>query len=256
MDEIAPIIDFRNLGLWYGKYHALENIDERIYPKDCLVICGPSGSGKSSLLRCVNGLERFQEGDVLVRGVSVRACRDLPALRCHVGMVFQRFELYPHLSCLHNVSLALRKVLKVPRAEAERRSREVLGRFGVADQADKYPAQLSGGQQQRVAICRSLVLDPAVMMFDEPTSALDPEMIDDVLQLLLQLVRDGMTMLIVTHEMQFARDVATRILFMEKGRVLQHGSTQEFFQNAQNPRTQAFLDRVFKRHKGEERRNP
>ena len=251
MGDTVPIIEFRNLGLRYGHDHALDGINERIYPKDCVVICGPSGSGKSSLLRCVNGLERFRDGDVLVRGISVRECRNLPALRCQVGMVFQRFELYPHITCLNNVSLALRKVLKMPRVDAERRSREVLGHFGVADQANKYPSQLSGGQQQRVAICRSLVLDPAVMMFDEPTSALDPEVIDDVLQLLLQLVRDGMTMLIVTHEMQFARDVATRILFMEKGRVLQHGSTEDFFHNARNPRTQAFVDRVFKERKAE-----
>jgi len=248
-----PIIEFKNLGLWYGQYHALASIDERIYPKDCVVICGPSGSGKSSLLRCVNGLERIQDGDVIVRGISVRNCRDLPRLRYHVGLVFQRFELYPHMTCLNNVTLALRKVLKLSRADAERRAREVLGRFGVLDQADKYPAQLSGGQQQRVAICRSLVLEPDVMMFDEPTSALDPEMIDDVLQVLLQLVQDGMTMLIVTHEMQFARDVATRIIFMEKGRVIQHGSKEEFFSSTRNPRTQAFLDRVFKEKRAEEK---
>ncbi len=252
--EIAgrePIIEFRKLGLWYGGYQALAEISERIYAKDCVVICGPSGSGKSSLLRCVNGLERFQEGDVIVRGMSVRDCQDLPALRYHVGLVFQRFELYPHMTCLNNVTLALRKVLRVSRLEAERRAKEVLDRFGVGDQADKYPAQLSGGQQQRIAICRSLVLEPDVMMFDEPTSALDPEMIDDVLQVLLQLVHDGMTMLIVTHEMQFARDVATRIIFMEKGRIIEHGSKEEFFSNTRHPRTQAFLDRVFKEKRAE-----
>ena len=244
-----PIIELKNLGLRYGQYQALSGIDIQIYPKDCMVICGPSGSGKSSLLRCINGLEQFDEGDVIVRGISVRNCSDLPKLRYHVGLVFQRFELYPHMTCLHNVTLALRKVLKMPRVEAEQRAQTVLDRFGVLDQADKYPAQLSGGQQQRVAICRSLALEPDVMMFDEPTSALDPEMIDDVLQVLLQLVRDGMTMLIVTHEMQFARDVATRIVFMDKGRIIQHGSKEEFFSNARNPRTQAFLDRVFKEQK-------
>lgn len=244
-----PIVEFRNLGLWYGDYHALVDVNETIYPEDCVVICGPSGSGKSSLLRCVNGLEAFQEGDVLVRGTSVKHCRDLPALRYHVGLVFQRFELYPHMTCLGNVTLALRKVLKLPRVEADRRAMEVLARFGVVDQADKYPAQLSGGQQQRVAICRSLVLEPDLMMFDEPTSALDPEMIDDVLQVLLQLVRDGMTMLIVTHEMQFAREVATRIVFMEQGRVLDHASAEEFFGTTRNPRTRAFLDRILKQRR-------
>jgi len=248
-----PIIEFRNLGLWYGGYHALVDINETVYPKDCVVICGPSGSGKSSLLRCVNGLEKFQQGDVIVRGTSVKHCRDLPALRYHVGLVFQRFELYPHMTCLSNVRLALRKVLKLPRAEADRRAAEVLARFGVLDQAGKYPAQLSGGQQQRVAICRSLVLEPDVMMFDEPTSALDPEMIDDVLEVLLQLVREGMTMLIVTHEMQFARDVATRIIFMEQGRVVEHGTKEQFFSGTRNPRTRAFLDRVFKAKRAEER---
>jgi ABC-type polar amino acid transport system ATPase subunit len=246
-DALQPIIEFRNLGLRYGAYQALSGITGRVYPRDCVVICGPSGSGKSSLLRCVNGLERFQEGDVIVRGASVRDCQDLPRLRYHVGLVFQRFELYPHMTCLGNVTLAQRKVLRLPRAEAERRATDVLGRFGVADQAHKYPAQLSGGQQQRVAICRSLVLEPDVMMFDEPTSALDPEMIDDVLQVLLQLVRDGMTMLIVTHEMQFAREVASRIIFMEKGRIVEHGSTEAFFGATQNPRTQAFLDRILMR---------
>jgi ABC-type polar amino acid transport system ATPase subunit len=253
--EIAgrePIIEFRQLGLRYGDHQALAGISARIYSKDCVVICGPSGSGKSSLLRCVNGLEGFQEGDVIVRGISVRGCQDLPKLRYHVGLVFQRFELYPHMTCLSNVTLALRKVLRLSRAEAERRAKEVLNRFGVVDQADKYPAQLSGGQQQRIAICRSLVLEPDVMMFDEPTSALDPEMIDDVLQVLLQLVREGMTMLIVTHEMQFARDVATRIIFMEKGRIVEHGSKEEFFSSTRNPRTQAFLDRVFKEKRAEE----
>jgi ABC-type polar amino acid transport system ATPase subunit len=246
-DTVQPIIEFRNLGLRYGSYQALTGITEHVHPGDCVVICGPSGSGKSSLLRCVNGLERFQEGDVIVRGVSVKECLDLPRLRYHVGLVFQRFELYPHMTCLGNVTLALRKVLRLSRVEAERRATDVLARFGVADQAHKHPAQLSGGQQQRVAICRSLVLEPDVMMFDEPTSALDPEMIDDVLQVLRQLVRDGMTLLIVTHEMQFAREVATRIIFMEKGRIVEHGSTEEFFSATRNPRTQAFLDRILMR---------
>jgi len=252
--RVDPIIEFKNLGLWYGNFQALADINETVNRKDCVVICGPSGSGKSSLLRCVNGLEKFQQGDVMVHGVSVKDCPDLAKLRSHVGMVFQRFELYPHMTCLSNVTLALRKVLKLSKAEAEERARQVLEKFGVMEQAHKYPAQLSGGQQQRIAICRSLVLEPDVMMFDEPTSALDPEMIDDVLQVLLQLVKEGMTMLIVTHEMLFARDVANKIVFMENGRIIDRGTTEEFFSSSRNPRTQAFLDRVFREKRAEEKK--
>lgn len=249
-----PIIEFKNLSLWYGDFQALADINETVYKKDCIVICGPSGSGKSSLLRCVNGLEKFQQGDVMVHGVSVKNCPDLSKLRSHVGMVFQRFELYPHMTCLNNVTLALRKVSKLSKAEAEEKAKQVFEKFGILEQASKYPAQLSGGQQQRVAICRSLVLEPDVMMFDEPTSALDPEMIDDVLQVLLQLVKEGMTMLIVTHEMQFARDVANKILFMENGRIIDSGIKEEFFSSTRNPRTQVFLEKVFKEKRTEEKR--
>ena len=249
-----PIIEFKNLSLWYGDFQALADINETVYKKDCIVICGPSGSGKSSLLRCVNGLEKFQQGNVMVHGVSVKNCPDLSKLRSHVGMVFQRFELYPHMTCLNNVTLALRKVSKLSKAEAEEKAKQVFEKFGILEQASKYPAQLSGGQQQRVAICRSLVLEPDVMMFDEPTSALDPEMIDDVLQVLLQLVKEGMTMLIVTHEMQFARDVANKILFMENGRIIDSGIKEEFFSSTRNPRTQVFLEKVFKEKRTEEKR--
>lgn len=241
-----PMIEFRNLSLWYGDFQALDNISETIYKEDCVVICGPSGSGKSSLLRCVNGLERFQKGDVLVHRVSVKGCSDLSKLRSNAGMVFQRFELYPHMTCLKNVTLALRKVLSLPKETANQKAREVMDRFGVLGQAHKYPAQLSGGQQQRIAICRSLVLEPELMMFDEPTSALDPEVIGEVLEILLQLVKDGMTMLIVTHEMQFAQEVANTIMFMENGRIIDRGSKEEFFGSARNPRTQVFLEKVFR----------
>jgi ABC-type polar amino acid transport system ATPase subunit len=238
------IIEFRNLGLRYGSFQALADVSAQVQQGECVVICGPSGSGKSSLLRCVNGLEPFQEGDVIVRGVSVRNCRDLAGLRAKVGMVFQRFELYPHMTCLQNVALAPRKVLAHTQAEAERKARDVMAKFKVLEQSDKYPAELSGGQQQRVAICRALVLGPEVMLFDEPTSALDPEMVGDVREILGRLASDGMTMLVVTHEMRFAREVADRILFMEHGRIVQRGTAQEFFGDSASPRAKAFLNRV------------
>jgi ABC-type polar amino acid transport system ATPase subunit len=242
MTDSEPIIEFRHLGLAYAGFPALIDITERIYPKDCVVICGPSGSGKSSLLRCVNGLERFQEGDVIVRGISVRECRDLPRLRYHVGLVFQRFELYPHMTCLRNVTLALRRVLRLSRTEAETRARDVLGRFGVLDQADKYPAQLSGGQQQRVAICRSLVLEPDVMMFDEPTSALDPELIGEVLNVMKKLAQEGTTMLVVTHEMGFAREVADRVVVMAEGEIIERAVPDQLFRSPADPRTKALIE--------------
>jgi len=240
------VIEFKNLGLHYGDFEALSDINETVYKDDCVVICGPSGSGKSSLLRCVNGLEKFQEGDVIVLGNSVRNCKNLPKLRAKVGLLFQQFELYPHMTCLNNVTLALRKIMGLSRNEAGIKAMEVLEKFGVAAQAGKYPAELSGGQQQRIAICRALVLEPRVMMFDEPTSALDPEMIGDVLEVLLQLVKEGMTMLIVTHEMQFAKNVANKIIFMENSRIIHRGTKEEFFGTNTNPRTKAFLDKVFR----------
>ncbi len=240
----APVIEYRGVGLTYGKYRALEDISERIGRGDRVVICGPSGSGKSSLLRCTNGLEPFQDGDILVESVSVRSCANLPLLRAHIGMVFQQFDLYPHLTCLRNLTLAPMRVLGWRRAEAEAAAFALLDRFGVRDQARKYPAELSGGQQQRVAICRSLILEPTVMMFDEPTSALDPEMIGEVLQILKDLARDGMTMIIVTHEMRFAREVATKVLFMEQGRIVDRGHGAAFFENPAHPRTRQFLARI------------
>ena len=231
---VTPIVEFKNVNLFYSNYHALVDINEKIYKEDCVVICGPSGSGKSSLLRCVNGLEKFQTGDILVNGVSVKDCPNLYELRSKVGLVFQRFELYPHMTCLSNITLALRKALKQDRKTAEKLANETMEKFNVLKQAAKYPAQLSGGQQQRIAICRSLVLKPDVMMFDEPTSALDPEMIGDVLEVLLGLVQDGMTMLIVTHEMQFAKEVANKIIFMEKGKIVDRGTKEKFFKNNLN----------------------
>jgi ABC-type polar amino acid transport system ATPase subunit len=239
-----PLLEYRHVGLRYGNFCVLDDITERIYERECVVICGPSGSGKSSLLRCTNGLERFQEGDIIVEGTSVRGCANLPRLRTRIGLVFQQFELYPHLTCLKNLTLAPMKVLGWSRAAAEARAEALLDRFGIRDQARKYPAELSGGQQQRVAICRSLILEPTLMMFDEPTSALDPEMVGEVLQVIRDLARDGMTMLIVTHEMGFARDIADRVLFMAEGRILDRGSGRTFFDQPNHPRAAQLLSRV------------
>ncbi len=240
----GPLLEYRHVGLRYGEFRVLDGITERIDERERVVICGPSGSGKSSLLRCTNGLERFQEGDILVDGTSVRGCTNLPRLRSRIGLVFQQFDLYPHLTCLRNLTLAPMKVLGWSRAAAAARAEALLDRFGVRDQATKYPAELSGGQQQRVAICRALILDPKIMMFDEPTSALDPEMVGEVLQVIRDLARDGMTMLIVTHEMGFARDIADRVLFMAEGRILDRGSGHGFFDRPNHPRAAQFLARV------------
>lgn len=239
-----PLLEYRQVGLRYGEFRVLDGITERIDERERVVICGPSGSGKSSLLRCTNGLERFQEGDIVVDGTSVRDCQNLPRLRSRIGMVFQQFDLYPHLTCLRNLTLAPMKVLGWSRAMAEAKAEALLDRFGVHDQARKHPAELSGGQQQRVAICRALILEPKIMMFDEPTSALDPEMVGEVLQVIRDLARDGMTMLIVTHEMGFARDIADRVLFMAEGRILDRGSGHSFFDRPNHPRTAQFLARV------------
>ncbi len=242
------MIDIRHVGLWYGDgRQALKDVTAAIGRGRKAVICGPSGSGKSSLLRCINGLERFQEGEVLVDGVSVLSpTTDIHRLRSRIGMVFQHFELYPHMTVMDNITLAPVHVRKLPRAEAERRARELLDRVGVADQARKYPGELSGGQQQRVAIARALAMEPEIMLFDEPTSALDPEMIQEVLEVMVDLAREGMTMIVVTHEMGFAREVADEILFMDQGCLVERGDAPSFFAHPRNERARQFLKRILR----------
>ncbi|MBW2057713.1 MAG: amino acid ABC transporter ATP-binding protein [Deltaproteobacteria bacterium] len=239
------MIEIKDVSKWYGDFQVLHHIDEVIQDGRTVVICGPSGSGKSTLLRCINGLEHFQEGEIYVDGVSVGdPSTDLYKLRTKIGMVFQRFELYPHMTAMQNITLAPMKVRKKSKQEAEARAMELLERVGIPDKANEYPANLSGGQQQRVAIARALAMEPEIMMFDEPTSALDPEMIKEVLDVMIDLAKEGMTMLVVTHEMGFAREVAHEILFMDGGRIIERGTGEEFFQNPQNERTRDFLSKI------------
>lgn len=240
----SPIIQIKNLNFWYGDFHVLNDVDGEVYQGDCIVICGPSGSGKSSLLRCINGLEKFQEGDVIVDGTAVRSCNNLPKLRSKMGMVFQHFELFPHMTAIENITLAPRKVSGKSKREAEENAMELLGKVWLSAYANKFPGNLSGGQQQRVAIARALAMEPKVMLFDEPTSALDPEMIGDVLKVMQNLAKEGMTMLVVTHEMGFARQVADEIIFMDQGKIIERGTDDSFFSHPKNQRTKEFLDRI------------
>ena len=239
------ILRMEKLNKWFGDFHALRDVDLDVRRGEKIVICGPSGSGKSTLIRCINRLERHQEGVLEVDGVAVE---DTPAnlekIRADVGMVFQQFNLFPHMTVLENCTLAPIWVRAVPRAEAEKTAREFLDRVRIGDQAEKYPAQLSGGQQQRVAIARALCMGPRVMLFDEPTSALDPEMIKEVLDVMVSLADDGMTMICVTHEMGFARRVADRIIFMDEGEIVEQNTPEKFFANPENERTRIFLGQV------------
>ena len=229
----------------FGPFQVLNNCSTKIAKGEVVVVCGPSGSGKSTLIKCVNGLEPYDSGQIMVGDIDVGARQtNLPKLRSRVGMVFQNFELFPHLTIVQNIMLAQRKVLKRGEAEAEAKSRALLDRVGLADQAPKYPSQLSGGQQQRVAIARALAMDPVAMMFDEPTSALDPEMITEVLDVMVELAREGMTMMCVTHEMGFARKVAHRVIFIDKGEILEDRDTESFFTGSHSQRAQAFLAKV------------
>ncbi len=241
----TPIVQIQNVSLAFDKFVALDQVSLDVYPGQCTVICGPSGSGKSTLLRCINGLERFQSGDVLVDGTSVRECQDLPKLRLNIGMVFQHFELYPHMTVLDNITLAPIKAKKMSKAAAEELALHYLERVGITDQAHKFPGRLSGGQQQRAAIARALALQPKVMLFDEPTSALDPEMIIEVLHVMRDLAKvDGMTMLVVTHEMGFASKVADQMIFMDRGRIIERSDVADFFAAPKTERTKEFLDKI------------
>ncbi len=239
------MIELRNVSKWYGDFQVLNDCSTMVSKGEVVVVCGPSGSGKSTLIKCVNGLEEFQKGEIQFDGISVGDKKtDLPKLRSKIGMVFQNFELYPHLSVVKNIKLAQLKVLKRSVEEADKKTIQLLERVGLADQALKFPAQLSGGQQQRVAIARALAMDPIAMLFDEPTSALDPEMINEVLDVMVELAKDGMTMIVVTHEMGFARRVANRIVFMDEGRIEEDCSTDEFFDSQRGVRAQAFLSKI------------
>ena len=239
------MIELRNVSKWYGDFQVLDDCSTMVSKGEVVVVCGPSGSGKSTLIKCVNGLEEFQKGEIQFDGISVGDKKtDLPKLRSKIGMVFQNFELYPHLSVVKNIKLAQLKVLKRSVEEANQKTIQLLERVGLADQALKFPAQLSGGQQQRVAIARALAMDPIAMLFDEPTSALDPEMINEVLDVMVELAKDGMTMMVVTHEMGFARRVANRIVFMDEGRIEEDCSTDEFFDSQRGVRAQAFLSKI------------
>ena len=239
------MISFQAVDKWYGQYHALQSISADVGRGDVVVVCGPSGSGKSTLIRTVNRLEEIQKGRILFDGQDVHAPKlDLNKFRSHVGFVFQSFNLFPHLSVAENISLAQVNVLGRSRAEAREKAMLLLERVGLANKADTFPGQLSGGQQQRVAIARALAMDPPAMLFDEPTSALDPEMVGEVLQVMKALARDGMTMMCVTHEMGFAREVADHVWFMDQGQVVETGSPQSFFEKPQTDRARKFLSDI------------
>ncbi|MQS36064.1 amino acid ABC transporter ATP-binding protein [Streptomyces katsurahamanus] len=247
MAVVDPLIELRDVNKHYGQLHVLQDISLSVGRGEVVVVIGPSGSGKSTLCRTVNRLETIESGTITIDGQPLPAeGKGLAGLRADVGMVFQSFNLFAHRTVLANVSLAQIKVRGRKRDEADRRSRELLERVGLASQADKYPAQLSGGQQQRVAIARALAMDPKVMLFDEPTSALDPEMINEVLEVMQQLARDGMTMVVVTHEMGFARSAANRVVFMADGRIVEDRAPEEFFTNPRSERAKDFLSKILK----------
>jgi len=240
-----PVIQIRAMHKWYGQFHVLKNINLDVVRGERIVICGPSGSGKSTLIRCINRLEEYQQGQIVVDGVLLNDnLRNIAEIRSEVGMVFQHFNLFPHLTVLENCTLAPIWVRKTPKKEAEETALHYLTRVKIPDQANKYPGQLSGGQQQRVAIARSLCMNPKIMLFDEPTSALDPEMIAEVLDVMVNLAESGMTMVCVTHEMGFARRVAHRVIFMDRGEIIEQNSPEEFFNNPQSDRTKLFLSQI------------
>ena len=240
-------IEMRGVNKWYGQFHVLRDINLRVHDRERIVVCGPSGSGKSTMIRCINRLEEHQKGDIVVDGVELTDdLKSIEEVRREVGMVFQHFNLFPHLTALQNLMLAPIWVRKVPKKEAQETAMRFLERVRIADQAYKYPGQLSGGQQQRLAIARSLCMKPKIMLFDEPTSALDPEMIKEVLDVMVELAEEGMTMVCVTHEMGFARTVANRVIFMDDGQIVEQNEPEPFFSNPQNERTKLFLSQILK----------
>ncbi len=240
-----PMIEIKNVGKWYGDFQVLTDCTTQVEKGEVIVVCGPSGSGKSTLIKCVNGLEPFQQGEILVKGTSVGASTtNLPKLRSHVGMVFQHFELFPHMSIAENLTIGQIKVLGRKKDEANEKGIKLLDRVGLKAHAHKFPGQLSGGQQQRVAIARALAMDPICMLFDEPTSALDPEMINEVLDVMVELAREGMTMMCVTHEMGFARKVANRVIFMDQGKIVEDAKKEDFFGTPRSERAQQFLAKI------------
>jgi general L-amino acid transport system ATP-binding protein len=245
LSSASSVIEMRNVNKWYGQFHVLSDINLEVKEGEKIVICGPSGSGKSTLIRCINRLEEHQEGRLMVDGVELSDdIKAIDAVRKKVGMVFQQFNLFPHLTVLENLTLAPMWVGKLPKKEADARAMQQLERVQIAEQANKYPLQLSGGQQQRVAIARALCLTPKIMLFDEPTSALDPEMINEVLDVMIELAKQGITMLCVTHEMGFARSVADRVIFMDMGQIVEQNAPEAFFANPQNERTRDFLSKI------------
>jgi len=242
-DEVA--IGIEGMNKWFGSFHVLRNIDLTVNRGERIVVCGPSGSGKSTLIRCVNALEEHQSGQIIVDGTELTSdIKNVDKIRSEVGMLFQHFNLFPHLTILENCTLAQIWVRKIPQAEAEETAMHFLTKVKIPEQANKYPGQLSGGQQQRVAIARSLCMRPRIMLFDEPTSALDPEMIKEVLDTMIELAEDGMTMMVVTHEMGFARQVANRVIFMDEGQIVEQNEPKEFFNNPKSDRTKLFLSQI------------
>ena len=239
------VIQFQTVNKWFGKLHVLRDITLSVDGGEVVVVCGPSGSGKSTLIRCVNALERVQQGDIVVLGESITGPSvNLTRLRTHVGMVFQQFNLFPHMTALQNIMLAPMKVRGLSRDQADKTARALLERVGIPEKANNYPANLSGGQQQRVAIARALAMEPRIMLFDEPTSALDPEMINEVLEVMTDLAKSGMTMMVVTHEMGFARKVANRVIFMDKGQIVEDLPKDDFFGKPRSERAQLFLSKI------------
>jgi len=240
------LIQMHNVNKWYGKFHVLKNINLEVAQGERIVICGPSGSGKSTLIRCLNRLEEHQKGEIIIDGTELTSdVKDVELIRREVGMVFQHFNLFPHLTVLENLTLGPIWVLKTPKAQAEQEAMKYLERVRIPEQANKYPGQLSGGQQQRVAIARSLCMNPKIMLFDEPTSALDPEMVKEVLDVMVELAEQtGMTMLCVTHEMGFARKVANRVIFMDQGEIIEQNEPDKFFDDPQSERTKLFLSQI------------